>query len=155
MEGNPGKRALPEPLLVAGRPSLGELEPPSWLPDMAREFWVGAVARLVEVGLLDRIDAPVLEMLAVQYARWREAGELLAREDVLVESKRGGPRAHPAVKMEREAHLLFLRTAEHFALTPIARTRLGLAELHRRSLEVEMADALGTPELVPVGGGDG
>jgi hypothetical protein len=41
-----------------------------------------------------------------------------------------------------------MKTAEQFGLSPMARTRLGLAELHRRSLHNEMERALGAPDIV-------
>ena len=52
------------------------------------------------------------------------------------------------MKIEREAHGLYLKTAEQFGLTPMARTRLGLAELHRRSLHAEMTEALGGADIL-------
>ncbi|CAB4198348.1 COG3747 Phage terminase, small subunit [uncultured Caudovirales phage] len=149
-EGNPGKRPLPEPLLVGGRPALSELdEPPAHLPPEAQEFWRDSVKRLVEVGVVDRVDVPVLEQLATQYARIRQAQRVLAADGHFVRGSVGQLREHPAMKIERDATSLFLKIAEHYALTPIARTRLGLAELHRRSLGQEMGDALGTPNLRP------
>jgi len=43
-EGNPGRRPLPEPMLVAGRPRRGELDtPPSHLAEDAQAFWRGTV----------------------------------------------------------------------------------------------------------------
>ena len=112
------------------------------MPKDARQFWETSVVRLVEVGIVDRVDVPALEMLAVQYARWRQAGRSVARKGLFAVGSRGQPRESPAVKVEREAHMVFLRTAEHFALTPVARARLGLAEVHRRSLEAEMSSTL-------------
>ena len=45
----------------------------------------------------------------------------------------------------------YLRFAEEFGLTPVARTRLGLAELRRRrSMVDELRDSLGPPNLEPV-----
>lgn len=150
-EGNPAKRKLPEPLLVGGRPLPGELmEPPEHLIDDAKDFWRKSVARLVEVGIIDRVDVPVLEQLATQYARIRAAQRVIGKQGYFVRGSVGQLREHPAVKIERDATALFLKIAEHYALTPIARTRLGLAELHRRSLETEMEAGLGKPDLVPV-----
>lgn len=58
------------PVLVGGRPSLDELrEPPEDLPEDAKAFWADTVVRLIEVGIVDRVDVPILEQLATQYAR--------------------------------------------------------------------------------------
>jgi phage terminase small subunit len=71
-EGNPRKHKIPQPVLISGRPTMTELdEPPDHLPPEAQEFWRTSVTRLIEVGIIDRVDVPVLEQLAVQYARIR------------------------------------------------------------------------------------
>jgi P27 family predicted phage terminase small subunit len=151
LEGNPQKRPLPEVLLVAGRPELQEFAvPPDYLPLDAQEFWRDSVVRLVDVGIIDRVDYPALEQLAVQYARIRQAQRVIREEGLFTLGSVGQIREHPALKIEREATTLFMKMAEHFALTPIARTRLGLAELHRRTLADEMGSALGTPKLTPI-----
>jgi P27 family predicted phage terminase small subunit len=151
-EGNPGHRPLPEPVLVSGRPDRGELaEPPAHLPDEAKEFWREHVSRLVEVGMVDRVDVPALEMMATQYALSRQAQRAIEEHGFFAEGSRGQMREHPAVRSQRDASTLFLRFAEQFGLTPSARARLGLAELHRRSLQAEMTDGLGAPKLRPAG----
>ena len=135
-------RSLPEPMLVAGRPDHELDEPPAGLPLEARRYWRQTVARLVEVGMIDLVDEAALRMLSMQYARWVKAGRAIAKEGMFTFGSRGQPREHPAVRIERDATVLYLRAAEQFGLTPVARTRLGLAELHRRSLHAEMDRAL-------------
>jgi P27 family predicted phage terminase small subunit len=141
-------RAVAEPLLVAGRPAHEFDEPPDDLPRDAREFWRSTVSRLIEVGMLDLVDDVALRMLSTQYARWCQAGRVVAVDGHFVRGSVGQLREHPAVKIEREAHGLFVKTAEQFGLTPMARTRLGLAELHRRSLHTEMEQALGSVDVI-------
>ena len=148
LEGNPGKRALPEPMLVAGRPAHEFDEPPDDLPADARRFWRTTVARLIDVGMLDLVDEVALRMLSTQYARWVQAGRVVAIDGHFVRGSVGQLREHPAVKIERESHRLYISAAEQFGLTPMARTRLGLAELHRRSLHNEMDSALGDVDVV-------
>ena len=151
--GNPGQRRIPEPVLVSGRPELDEIaEPPEHLHADAKEFWRDTVTRLVEVGIVDRVDTPVLEMLATQWARVKAAGRAIDALGYMVVNRHGEVVEHPAVRVEREATKLFMTMAEHYALTPIARTRLGLAELHRRSLQAEIEQSLGAPNLRPVEG---
>jgi P27 family predicted phage terminase small subunit len=136
-------RAVAQPMLIAGRPAHELDDPPDDLPLDGKAFWVTTVRRLVEVGMLDLVDETALRMLATQYARWREAGRIVDEHGHLTHGAAGQWREHPALKIEREAHGLFLKTAEQFGLTPMARTRLGLAELHRRSLHGEMERTLG------------
>lgn len=141
-------RASPEPLLIAGRPAHEFDEPPAELPADGRRFWRTTVSRLIDVGMLDLVDEAALCMLATQYARWRQASRVVAADGHFARGSVGQLREHPAVKIEREAHGLFLKTAEQFGLTPMARTRLGLAELHRRSLHNEMERALGSVDVI-------
>jgi P27 family predicted phage terminase small subunit len=150
LEGNPGKRPLPEPVVLGGRPDLKEMiEPPSHLHPDAKDFWKDSVVRLVEVGILDRVDTPALEQLATQYARIRAAQRVIDEAGYFARGSTGQIKEHPALKIEERATNLFLKLAEHYGLTAIARTRLGLAELHRRSLAQELTEGLGVPELRP------
>ena len=110
------QRALPEPLLVAGRPAAGELsEPPEHLPADAQAFWRDTVARLVDVGLIDRVDVPMLEQLAVQYARIRAAQKVIAAYGMFTRGSVGQIREHPAVRIEREATRVFLALSRNSA----------------------------------------
>lgn len=117
-------------------------EPPEWLPADAKAFWRESITRLVEVGIIDFVDLPALEMLAVNYARWRQAARVVAADGHFVMAGNKNLRVHPAIKIEREASMAFLKLAEHFALTPVSRTRLGMAELHAKSLAMEIHDTL-------------
>jgi P27 family predicted phage terminase small subunit len=139
-----------QPVLVGGRPAAEELaEPPEHLPADAKDFWRGSVVRLVEVGIVDRVDLPMLEQLATQYARIKAAQRVIEAQGYFAAGSTGQMKEHPAVKMEQEATVLFHRLADQFALTPTARTRLGIAELAKRSLQQELEQALGGPVLRP------
>jgi P27 family predicted phage terminase small subunit len=151
-EGNSRDHALPEPVRISGRPVPAELaEPPAHIPPDGKAFWHESVTQLVEVGIVDRVDLPILEQLCVQFARIRQAQRVLAVDGHFTRGSVGQLREHPALKIERESTRMFLQLAEHYGLTPIARTRLGLAELHRRSLKQELEGGLMQPTLTPVG----
>ena len=140
-EGNPSKEPLPDVVLVGGRPASVP-EPPEDFPEEARGAWVEVVPRLQEVGILDHVDRLALEAMCTQWARAKQAGQTIKREGLTSLGSHDQLVEHPAVATERAAHQLFLKFAEHYALTPIARTRLGLAQLQGRSLAMEMAGAL-------------
>ncbi len=141
------------PILVGGRPGSAELsEPPEHLPAEAKEFWRSTVVRLVEVGLVDRVDVPLLEQLATQYARIRQARRVVEEVGHFSRGSMGQVREHPALKIEREATMLFQRLADQFALSPLARARLGIAEVYRRSLQADLEQMLGGPVLRPIDG---
>jgi P27 family predicted phage terminase small subunit len=149
LEGNPGKRPLPDTVIVAGRPDVAEMaEPPDYLPEDGKDFWSETVAWLIDLGIVDRIDRFALEQVATQYARIRQAQRVIKADGHFARGSTGQLVEHPALKIERSATDLFLKLAEHYALTPIARTRLGLAELQARSLASELQDVLGEPEVV-------
>lgn len=135
------------PVLVGGRPEPGEdfAIAPEWLPADAKEAWNRDVQKIIEVGIADRIDHGALEALCVCYARAKQSGRVVASEGLFIQAQKGQLREHPAVKIERDAWNQYLRLAEQFGITPIARTRLGIAELGRRTLAHDLADRLGMP----------
>lgn len=124
------------------------------MPDDGKDLWRNEIQRLVEVGAIDRVDRPALELLCITYAHARQAQRVVAKVGHFAFGSRGQPREHPALKIYREETAAFYRMAENWGLTPLARTRLGLAEVHRRSLEAEMDDALGRPDFVEAESGD-
>ncbi len=140
-EGNPGRRPLPAPVVVDGRPV--ELDPPDHLPDDAGEFWEAVVPTLARAGVLDGVDRPMLELASVQFARARQAARVVAEEGHAARGATGQLIEHPSMGTERDAMALFMKFAEQFPLTPIARTRVGLAELQRHSLVEELDSELG------------
>lgn len=154
LEGNPGKRQLPQPVVIGGRPTPEELaEPPAEveLDSDARNFWVLTVPRLARAGVVDLVDIPALAALATQYARMIQARRVVASEGHFAKGSMGQLVEHPALKIERNATKAFQSLSEQFGITPVARVRLGKAELERQSL----ADALGdsipqSDDLVPV-----
>jgi len=153
-EGNPGKRPLPEPVHVdAVYPGQEDkLEAPEHLPAVAKEWWRETIPTLAGVGLLDTVDRGMLEMAATAYARHRQAGRILAVQGHLTRGSVGQLREHPSMATERAAAATYERIAEQFGLTPIARTRMGLAELSRKKLKDELVDSFGRPDLIEVDG---
>ena len=146
-----GHRPDPHPVVFAGRPLDEELmEPPADLPRDAKALWRQHVAPLAEIGVVDRCDRPALEALCVAYARAKQAGRVIAVDGVFSAGSMQQLRAHPAIKIEADAWQSYLRLAEHFGMTPVARVRLGLAELNRRSLAHELHDQLGALTLEPL-----
>lgn len=141
-------RPVPEPLLVAGRPDLQRFaDPPPGLPEDAREFWHDSVVKLAEVGVIDRVDTPSLEMLATLYARVLQCRRVTAVKGLFAHGSTGQIREAAWVKLERDSMMAFQRLASEFALTPVARTRLGLAQLHGKAMAKELEEAL-EPDIV-------
>lgn len=151
--GNPSGHRLPEPVLVGGRPEIEDWsQPPEHLPEDAKAVWVNTISTVIEAGVADHVDLPALEGMALAYSRAREAARIIDEEGMIAEGYSGQPVQHPAVKIERDSWRAFLNFAEQFGITPIARTRLGLAEVARRSMKHDLEKRLGTPELAVIDG---
>ena len=147
-EGNPGKRPLPAPVSV----KRGVPVKPDTLPPEASAAWDAVVPALAEVGVVDAIDGMALAALVVAHARRAQATAMLEEQGIVVMQTAANPKTgelyetrpmvNPAVKIERDASLELLRLAEHYGLTPVARVRLGLSELKRRTLQQELASMM-------------
>ena len=149
--GTGGSDVDPHPVVIGGRPTIEELvEPPKDLPREAQEMWRRDVTLLVDSAMVDRMDRGALEALCIAYARAKQASRVVEADGLFVEGARGQPVIHPAVRLEREHWDAYLRLAEQYGMTPISRVRLGLAELGRRSLAVELNEKLGPMALRPV-----
>lgn len=149
-EGNPGKRPIPQPVIVGGRADVAQMTVPSGLQVEGKKLWNEVVPYLAEVGMLDIVDRTALELMCVQYDRITQARRKIKREGVMIRGSTHNTVQHPGLAIEREATRLFMSIAEQFGLTPVARSRLGLAEVHRRSLESELERDIGKPVLTPV-----
>jgi P27 family predicted phage terminase small subunit len=86
------------------------------------------VAELASCGIVDRVDLPMLEQLAMQYARIKTCQKVIREIGYFARGSTGQVREHPAVKIERESTALFMKIATQYGMTAVARTVLGLAE---------------------------
>lgn len=147
-EGNPGKRPLPEPVVVGGRfNDPGDLpECPDHLDVMAPngeavELWRKVGEYLIDANVLAWGDLFVLEAFIESELVARQAYIALADEGFTVRGDRGTVR-NPMFTVWRDARTTALRHSEHLGLSPVARARLGLAGLVGRKLERELGDDL-------------
>jgi len=89
------------------------------------------------------IDAAAIRHMCLVYARAEEAHAILNQEGLLSVGYKGQPVEHPAVRIYERSSALFLRYAEQFGLTTLARTRLGLIDVKRLSIQHSVNDSLG------------
>jgi P27 family predicted phage terminase small subunit len=122
-EGNPGHRPLPEPLKLDSGPPVK----PDHLPPAAGELWDEVVTVLVAAGIADKVDKAALTALCVQWARSEMARVVIASEGYFAKGSMGQLVEHPAVKLEREAHMALLRFASEYGLTAASRARIAVA----------------------------
>lgn len=141
-----GGRRLPEPVLLGGRVrSLADIPcPASIKSEEGRSFWESFVGRLAAAGVLDLIDVFALEMMTEQYVICLRAKRVLDLQGYMTRGSTGQMVPHPAVRIVNEAQDRYLRLADHFGGTVLARSRIGLTEVSRRTLAAELDRTLGS-----------
>jgi P27 family predicted phage terminase small subunit len=136
-------RNLPEPVLVSGRPELADvLTPPAHLTADAGTWWGEVVPALAEAGVIDRIDVSVLSMAAKAWGDVIACDRVMAEKGMFAIGSVGNVVIAPWMKLRRDSMLTFERYVNHLALSPVARTRLGLASLHARAMVADLERAL-------------
>jgi P27 family predicted phage terminase small subunit len=97
---------------------------PKHLKDDERRVWNEVWAALGHTGVLTAADATVLEMLAVEMARYRRACAIVAVDGDTLTSQTGNKYAHPAFNIARASFKSVQSLLGELGLTPAARTRL-------------------------------
>lgn len=139
-------RPVPEALLVAGRPDLEELrEPPDDLLPDAKPFWRETIVMLAEVGIIDRVDKPMLILMAQTWAIVRMCDRVIAQKGLFGHGAAGQMRIAPWMTLRANEATAFARLCSEFGIGAVARTRLGLASLSARAMAQEMQDSLDGP----------
>jgi P27 family predicted phage terminase small subunit len=131
LEGNPGKRPIPEnePHPISPLP-----EPPSHLDPYALEEWQRLAPALHNLGLLFDVDAQPFAAYCVSFSRWRKAEEKIAGLKTMVEVKASGnSRPSTLIGIANEAARDMVRYASEFGLTPSSRARLGVSPKRKES----------------------
>lgn len=136
------------------------LEAPEYLAIEVADVWDEVVPALVDVGLARSVDIPALEALCTHIAIARGALEYLEQsnestreanggrssldlEKFVDYTERGVPVVSPYHRIFRDSWREALKLAEHYGLTPISRTRLGIAALQQRSLAEQLQSIMG------------
>lgn len=155
LEGNAGKRPIVEEARVGDAISAASVpEPPDYLPEQAADVWREILPEIAEVGLARTIDLPVLEALCVHVAIAREAMAALTEDGrislaaLVTTTEKGTPVVAPEHRIYRDSWREAMAIAEHYGLTPISRTRLGIAAMQARSLAEELRDALSGDDVI-------
>lgn len=132
-------RAAPRPVVLAPRISAFDRpEPPDDLPPEGRELWDISIECLIELNAAQMIDVPALRMMCRAYARAERAAKVLDKQGMFARGSTGQITEHPANRIYEKASHEFLRYATEFGITTLARTRLGLLDVTRRSLSQDL-----------------
>lgn len=119
LEGNPGRRPLPvdEPIAPPGAPEM----PPN-LSKEAQKLWPKKVKELMEIGVLSPVHGELLAMLCEAIVDEIAAKLQIRKEGAIIDTP-FGQKAHPAVKLRRDAAHLIAKIAVEFGMTPSSATR--------------------------------
>src|ERR1700686_3690928 len=115
LQGNPGKRPLPEneAKLEASLP-----EPPEIIRGAALVEWNFIVPLLHGAGLLTKIDGRALGAYCQTYARWCKAENYLEKHGTVIKSDKGQPMMSPYLKVANVALQQWTRMLAEFGMTP-------------------------------------
>jgi P27 family predicted phage terminase small subunit len=123
-EGNPGKRRLPEPVVVE---RTGKLKRPAGMPEAANELWDEIVGPLENAGILHPIDRAALQAMCLEWAVSEKARQAIEYDGIFARGGLGQLVEHPALTTLRQSHAVFLRIASEYGLTAVARVRIAAA----------------------------
>ncbi len=132
-EGNAGKRALPEPVKLGD----GMPQKPANLPPVASELWDEVVPLLHQAGVVHQIDRAALTIMCLELARFDDMIGVVEEESPFGLGSMGQVVAHPALGEARASAGMFLRYAEHFAMTPSARARIAVLASVKSGVDLE------------------
>jgi P27 family predicted phage terminase small subunit len=119
--GNPGHRPLnsAEPKPAPKLPAC-----PPYLVGVAAEAYAAFAQQLQDAGIGTAVDGTVLAVIAVAYARWREAEEKIAEKGLIMLSPNGYPVQSPYVSIANKAMAQLHKLCAEFGMTPASRSRV-------------------------------
>lgn len=125
IEGNPGKRALPEDGV---RLPSEYAAPPEFLDEVARAAWERLVPPLVERGLFTVLDHDSIAAYCEAFSRWRKHEQSLkdAGQETFETHGRQGRmiRTRPELGIISEQIRLMTSIGSNYGFSPVARMRL-------------------------------
>lgn len=102
------------------------MRPPAHLGAGAKREWQRLRRKLAPAGLLTPLDANVLAMYCMAWARWVEAEEQITRIGPVVKTKAGNLVQNPYLAVANRAMDQMLLYARELGMTPSARSRIQL-----------------------------
>lgn len=136
LEGNPGKRPLPE-----DEPVFSTIIPqcPEWLSMEGKLLWKTLVPQLQAIpGLLQSVDVSALEVLCESYAQWK-AASIVLQDGMTFVTGNGYIQQKPEVAIANKAAKTVKDICSEFGITPSSRSRI---QLPAPQLKGELTDLL-------------
>jgi P27 family predicted phage terminase small subunit len=141
--GDPGHRLPKDARSAEIGESITPTAPPLDLPPEGQELWMEVLPVLANYGGLRSVDLPALKGMCQLWAMAERAQQTLNEQGYFTQGSTGQMVAHPAYKIVLETRAAFLKHAEQFGLTWIARSRLGLNEATRHAVLAGLEGKLG------------
>lgn len=143
-KGSISKRQKPDVVTLAPRVEEHTIpDPPEDIPREGQELWQQVVPWLVAQNAIQVIDLPAVKSMCIHYAQMEKLRRVLDEDGYFVLGSSGQMTEHPGIRQFNNSSNMFLRYAQEFGLTTIARTRLGLMDVQRKSIASEMEWTLG------------
>lgn len=129
MLGNPGSRPLPDPNTVIALPPLTS-EPPSHLNKKQKERWteIRSMAPWIAV-----TDEPLLTSLVEKMTRQDQLKKEMKKSQFVLFTDKGYAYANPLFGMLSTIETEIFKLLCQLGLTPVDRSKLGVAEVKARS----------------------
>lgn len=86
-------------------PTTTKLRPPRHLLAATRRWWL----EVINTWALEAHHVKLLTLAAEAWDRCQQARALVDKEGLMTTTKAGGPRIHPAVRIEQDSRLAFAR----------------------------------------------
>lgn len=103
---------------------IENVDPPDWLPDLAKTMWRTVCPHLCSKKVLAVTDLHNLEAFCMAYSRWREFERAAAIDGAVVYGASGNPIKNPALTAVNEALKQMSTYGGSLGLDPSARGRL-------------------------------
>lgn len=101
---------------------------PRHLAEDAAAEWRRVIQSLVERRIISDADLGTLENYCVQIGIARECERIIAREGLMIVTRMGEPKRHPASSILKDAVGLAKQLAGELGLTPVSRSRPAVRE---------------------------
>lgn len=132
IEGNPGRRPLPEnepePTVSSDVPA-----PPEFLSDSAKEEWLDISEKLHRLGLLTEIDNSALALYCQAFGEFVDAQSGIERDGLVLFTDKGNQVQNPMVGVSHRAMELCHKFLVEFGMTPSSRTKVKVTKHEKKS----------------------
>ncbi len=117
------------------------MKAPNWLGEYAKQFWKQLFNK---VDIQNPLVYQQLAMLCSFYEQFRKAGDVIAKEGIIIQSALGAPRVSPACEIQHKTTASMIRLAKSLRIDKLPEIieNVGdcttLDEIERESKRIEL-----------------